>query len=107
MADGGRGQNAKFVRTITVTNAVFHLFGTNPTDFVVGTDNNIGPSKLRFSCETNGVRYTTNGVVPSATLGIAVPANGIEEILGETNIKNLRMFRAGAADATVNYQTYF
>ena len=104
---GGRNLTSKYNRTLTVTNAVSHPFGLNAGDFTVGTDNAIFAGKMKVSCETNAFRYTTNGTVPSATLGINVAAGTIVDIDGEQNIKNFRMFRSGAADATVNYETYF
>lgn len=107
MTPGGRVPSARFVRTITVTSAVFNLFTANPTDFAGGTDNAQNPVELTFTVETNPVRFTENGTNPTASLGLIVPANGMVTIRGWDNIKRLLMFRAGAADATVNYTVYF
>lgn len=105
--EGGRVPVARYVRAVTVTNAIFNPFTTNPGDFVGPTDNLQNPVKMEISAETNPVRVTMNGDNPTASLGINIAAGTIYTVLGWDNIKRLKMFRAGAADSAVVYQVYF
>lgn len=44
------------------------------------------------------------GVDPTATKGIPVPVNTTYRVLGQTNINNLRLIRAGSTDAVAAIQ---
>lgn len=54
----------------------------------------------------NGVFYTLDGSTPSGTNGFALAAGETLPLAGYGKIKNLRMVRSGASDATV-YITYY
>lgn len=80
---------------MTVTNAVKTLTAATYVS---------GDKKARvayLSVETNGVNFTYDGTTPSATEGHLLNAGESITINGYANISQFKMFRSGAADATV------
>lgn len=58
------------------------------------------------SVETNPLRYRSDGGTPTAAVGHLAAAGTVLEVCGKTAVRNFKMIRQGAADATV-FATYF
>lgn len=81
-------------QTLTVSNAAVRL--TPPPNALSAT----------VSIETNGVRYTVDGTVPTATVGTAAGAGATIDVNGRASLLGLQLIRSGAADATAQVE-YF
>lgn len=57
--------------------------------------------KARITCNSNAINYTYNGTDPTTTQGHTIPTNGTVEIVGNQNIRNVKLIRSGGSNATV------
>lgn len=76
--------------TITVSTAVLTL-----------TPNHLNHNYAMITVETNPVRYTVDGTIPTASLGHLLSPGDILELTSVQEVKNFRVIRQSAADATL------
>lgn len=57
--------------------------------------------RARITCNTNAINYTYDGTAPTTSAGHTIPTNGTVEIVGNQNIKNVKLIRSGGSNATV------
>ena len=56
--------------------------------------------------ETNPARYRSDGVAPTAAVGVLINSSDGVEVCGEQNLRAVRFIRQGAADATLQIVYY-
>lgn len=65
-----------------------------------------GATYAIITVSTQGVRYRDDGVVPTASIGMPVSADGQIILKSRTQIRNFRVIRSGASDAELNISYY-
>lgn len=59
-------------------------------------------SRARITCDTQPIRYTYDGTVPTASVGHYLPVGTTTEVVGGTNVANLKFIRASGTDGAVS-----
>lgn len=91
-----RPTGARAFETITVSTTSLRLTAATSA----------GSLGALVTIETNPIRYRFDGTAPTAAVGHLAPIGQAIEVCGGDNIRNFRMIRQGAADATATV-SYF
>ena len=78
--------------------------GISNTNFGWTTGQLAAAQVAEVAAFSQGLVISFCGVDPAATKGIPVPVNTTYRILGQPNIANLRLLRAGSTDAVASIQ---
>ena len=82
-------------KTATVSNTALTLVGLTFTQAQVDR-----ASRARITCDTQAIRYTYDGTVPTASIGHHLAVGAQTEVTGMANIARLQFIRAGGSDGT-------
>lgn len=59
-------------------------------------------SRARINCDTQPIRYTYDGTTPTASVGQYLAVGATVDIVGSSNVANLKFIRATGSDGAVN-----
>ena len=83
--------------------------GATAVGFTTATfapDNIRDAEEALVSVETDNIRFRSDGIAPTSTVGHQATPGQFIVICGKQNVKNFQMIRSGSADATASV-TYF